>query len=321
MLRFIAPFLVALGIGAVALSSSASRSRHHHKPATPPRLIEPIVNTEWLADNLAADDLVIVDIRPEAAYGAAHIPGAVSEPLDLGAPTSAWITTKDELSFERPDDQELFQTIGQLGISANSRVVVVTELSPEGLPEYAFTFAARVADTLIYSGVHHVALLEGGFGKWVDEGLPSTDDPSEIIPVSYSGQTDRSMFVSHRYVERRLWRVPILDTRNAGMYFGTSPDPSSDSLGHIESASSLPTPWVFDEDGMFRDRDVLKQMAQGVIRRSRSREVIVYCGVGGFASVWWYLLTQVLGYRDVKFYDGSTEEWTRHNELVPYRWD
>jgi thiosulfate/3-mercaptopyruvate sulfurtransferase len=62
-------------------------------------------------------------------------------------------------------------------------------------------------------------------------------------------------------------------------------------------------------------------MAAGVIRRDKRDEVVVYCGVGGYTSTWVYLLTQVLGYSNVKFYDGAAQDWARYNELIPYRWD
>ena len=68
-------------------------------------------------------------------------------------------------------------------------------------------------------------------------------------------------------------------------------------------------------------------MASGVIREARGQgghrdqELIVYCGVGGYASAWWFVLSQVLGYENVKFYDGSSQEWGLYNDTVPYQWD
>lgn len=61
-------------------------------------------------------------------------------------------------------------------------------------------------------------------------------------------------------------------------------------------------------------------MAEGGIGWNRYREVIVYRGVGGYASSWWYLLSQMLGYHNVKVYDGLAQEWVRTNEMIPYRW-
>jgi len=66
---------------------------------------------------------------------------------------------------------------------------------------------------------------------------------------------------------------------------------------------------MFSKDGTYLKESDLRAMAEGVIGPNNSKEIIVYCGVGGYASTWWYVLTQILGYRNVKLYDGSMEEW------------
>jgi thiosulfate/3-mercaptopyruvate sulfurtransferase len=284
------------------------------------RMIEPIVSAKWLQANRGAEDLVIVDIRPPAAYDAGHIPGAISEPFLV--PFSAWVTMRDDLLLELPEDDELFASIGALGIQADSRVVVVTSSNPGEPPTYGLSNGTRVAGTLIYAGVRNVAVLDGGFAEWNVEGLPTTTEVPVVTAVPYVGAGDEDLFVSRRYVEERIGRVRIVDARDAEVYFGTTTEPFAAQAGHIPSARSLPAPWVWHpDDGTYRDVDVLRQMAAGVIRGGRRDEVIVYCGVGGYTSTWVYLLTQVLGYRNVKFYDGAAQDWARHNALIPYRWD
>jgi thiosulfate/3-mercaptopyruvate sulfurtransferase len=284
------------------------------------RAIAPIVSTDWLEAHRAAGNLVIVDIRPAEAYDAAHIPGSISEPFVV--PISAWITQRDDLLLELPGDDELFATIGGLGIGADTRVVVVTSPNPGEPPSYGLSNGTRVAGTLLYAGVRNVAVLDGGFGKWQAEGLPTTTQVPTVAPLDYSGDVDGDLFVSRRYVEERIGRVPIVDARDADVYFGTTTEPFAAQAGHIPSASSLPAPWVWHpEDSTYREQVTLGEMAAGVIRRDKRSEVIVYCGVGGYSSTWVFLLTQVLGYRNVKFYDGAAQDWARHNSLVPYRWD
>jgi thiosulfate/3-mercaptopyruvate sulfurtransferase len=91
--------------------------------------------------------------------------------------------------------------------------------------------------------------------------------------------------------------------------------------GHIPGAYSLPVIWVWEPDGTYRPADLIAGMATGAIGDDRGREVITYCGVGGYASTWWYLLTQVLGYTDVKIYDGSMEAWVDEgNPLAQFNW-
>ncbi|MFH1833626.1 MAG: rhodanese-like domain-containing protein, partial [bacterium] len=65
---------------------------------------------------------------------------------------------------------------------------------------------------------------------------------------------------------------------------------------------------------------LLRQMAAGVIDRGKHGEIIVYCGVGGYASSWWFVLTQMLGYTGVKIYDGAAEAWAKDNDMISYSW-
>lgn len=304
-----------------SLMSDAYAHGRHGGRRGDARSIAPIVSAEWLEANRNAEGLVIVDIRPAAAYDAAHIPGSISEPFAV--PSSAWITMRDDLLLELPEETELFATIGALGIDAKSRVVIITSPNPGEPPSYGLSNGTRVAGTLIYAGVPNVAVLDGGFGQWQAEGLPVTTEVSSVTPVAYVGEVDDELFVSRQYVEQRVGRVRIVDARDAEVYFGTTTEPFAAQAGHIPSARSLPAPWVWHpEDSTYREVDVLRQMAAGVIRgRDKRDEVIVYCGVGGYSSTWVFLLTQVLGYGNVKFYDGAAQDWARYNDLVPYRWD
>jgi thiosulfate/3-mercaptopyruvate sulfurtransferase len=315
--RLIGPAFAAFV--ACSLLSDASAGGGHGGPEGA-RTIAPIVSAAWLEAHRSADDLVIVDIRPAAAYDAAHIPGSISEPFAV--PFSAWITMRDDLLLELPDEEELFASIGALGIDEDSRVVIVTSPNPGEPPTYGLSNGTRVAGTLIYAGVPNVAVLDGGFGQWQAAGLPTTTELPSVTPVGYLGEVDTGLFVSRQYVEARVGRVRIIDARDAEVYFGTTTEPFAAQAGHIPSARSLPAPWVWHpEDGTYRDVDVLGQMAAGVIRRNKRDEVIVYCGVGGYSSTWVFLLTQVLGYQNVKFYDGAAQDWARSNDLIPYRWD
>jgi thiosulfate/3-mercaptopyruvate sulfurtransferase len=116
----------------------------------------------------------------------------------------------------------------------------------------------------------------------------------------------RSAVASKDHVLRRIGKSVIVDTRVPEEYFG-----ATSKQGHIKSAVSLPTPWIFTDEGVFRNERELQRMAEGVLGKNKSKEVILYCDVGGYASTWWFLLTQMLGYQNVKVYDGSIQEWIK----------
>ncbi len=312
------------------------------------RTIDPVVSTDWLEKNLGSPNLVIVDIRNPAAYGSGHIPDSINEAFATGfdpsaGPISNWIIgtqwreTENRLWVEVPDMSDLNLTIQNLGIEHDSRVVIVSDPDPgDPAPHYGLSNATRVAFTLIYSGISNVAILDGGYAKWDAEGKPTTQgDSPHVSPGTYSGDANEGMIVSGEYVQSHLSEI-IIDARDADVYYGERIEPYTPGKGHIPSARSLPGPWIWDchanEDGTcayytYKDTAILKEMASGAISGpggDQDQEIIVYCGVGGYGSAWWFVLTQVLGYKDVKLYDGAIQEWGPgylDYPMVAYQWE
>jgi thiosulfate/3-mercaptopyruvate sulfurtransferase len=293
------------------------------------RMIDPIVSTKWLNAHSRMENLVIIDIRSSADYAAGHIPGSINEPFQSASdpctgPSSHWIIgTKDCLWLELPEANDLFDTIGKLGIAKDSKVVIVTSPNPEEPPFFGLANATRVADTLIYTGIANVAILDGGYPKWVSEGRTTTNKVPDLKSSAYQGQVNKAMFVPLGYVHKHIGKAIIIDARDADVYSGLVVESTANKVGHIPKAKSLPTPWIwkhnFDGTYTYKDPKTLGKMASGVIGKPtdiRRQEIIVYCGVGGYASAWWFVLTQVLGYDDVRIYDGSAQEWSRKHDMV-----
>jgi len=233
---------------------------------------------------------------------------------------SAWADSTEELLLELPAEEDLFKVIGACGMTADSQVVIVGRVEEPPAPPYPLADAVRVGVTLIYAGVRDVAVLAGGHPKWVREGRETTTVVPEVAPLTYSAAVDGDMFVSTEYVKDHIGRSVIIDARDPDQYFGASKDPFADMRGHIPTARSLPLVWVWEADGTYRPTELMEHMAAGVIGENKEDEVLVYCGVGGYASTWWFLLTQLLGYTNVKIYDGSMEAWVKDNPLVQYSW-
>ncbi len=285
------------------------------------RAISPIVSTDWLERNLDDPKLLIVDIRIDEEYRAGHIPRAINVPFPdaIENPSSQWFVERDGLLLEMPEDADLFNTIGSAGIRGDSLVVVVPK--PE-LP-HPLCDATRAADTLLYAGIKNVAVLDGGHDKWVNEGRPVSSTIVEPTPVTYTGQVDKTMFVSKEYVKKKISEAIIIDAREPIEYFGCFIRPLWVRAGHIPTAKCLPTLWIWKEDMTYRTTDELREMVSGVAGTDLSKEIIIYCGVAGFSSAWFFLMKEVLGYKDVKIYHGSAQEWTRDPEapLVLYKWE
>ncbi len=306
----------------MVLSLMANGFADAKHPGTPGRLIDPVVSTDWLLANGSLNNLVIIDIRSANEYLAGHIANSINMPFEL--PFCAWLGMKGDILLELPDDQTLFNSISSCGITRDSLVVVVTTLST---PPYPLSNATRVADTLIYAGVKNVAVLDGGFPKWVAENKPVTTEIPVISPVTYRGAVNKEMFVTIDYVKKHLGKSIIIDARDADVYFGITLEDWANKAGHIPTARSLPTPWMWNSDGTYKEIATLREMAAGVIEDRNDKfgfdkkEIIIYCGLGGYESSWWFVLTQMLGYDNVKLYDGAAQEWVKYYDMSKFRWE
>lgn len=295
---------------------------------SPPRAIPPIVSTDWLEGNLTLTNLVVLDIRSPDSYNAGHIPGAIN------VPDGKWYVNPpfgpDIPWMEMPPNDYLFELIGNASITTDSLLVVVGITSGLLLPEaplalYSTATITRVAMTLLYAGVENVAILDGGYDKWTDEGKPTSDVPVTPTPVTYTGAVKSEMFISKQYVDSKIGESTIVDARDAEVYLGFIQEPWAARLGHIPTARNLPTPWLWDLNinattgeaiyTTYKNAEILETLAYYTIGTNMSKEIIVYCGVGGYASTMYFVLSEVLGYENVKMYDGSAQEWTSDSQL------
>ncbi len=284
--------------------------------------VDPIVTPQWLADQLDSPGLVILDVRMATSYKAGHIQGSVHSPafpnffVNMPGAVKPWM--------EVTPGEKLIRNIGSAGISTSSTVVIVgraADSKSAGPGEWGITQAARVAVTLIYAGVENVALLDGGYEGWVAAGKPVSTEPEQTVPKKFRGTLDLDFFVRKEYVESRIGKTVLLDSRNADSYFGIETDMSTTRGGHIPSSRLLPAPWFWNtgtkgKEITWKDKKVMLEMIHAVLGMDKDREIIVYCGVGGYASPVSFLLIRLAGYTNVKFYDGSMQEWTADPEAT-----
>jgi thiosulfate/3-mercaptopyruvate sulfurtransferase len=272
----------------------------------------PIVSTDWLQQNLAHPKLIIVDIRKVEDYRTAHIPGAIS------AFYGTWAIKKGDIENQLPEDDELVDILSSAGIGPDSIVVVAgaTESGPDRVN------ATRVAWTLKYAGVKTVGILDGGHTKWiVREKRPVSTDVVKPKAKPYRGTFNKNLLASKDYVTSQLGKVLIVDVREPEFFSGRNKLPFVAKAGRIAGAVNLPTAQVFDKYPPGEHLETccytlkpdlqLKNMASGVVGNDLSREIIVYCDTGRVASMWWFILHEVLGYTNVRNYDGSMQEWSK----------
>lgn len=282
----------------------------------PCALFPPLVTHAWLATCAQHLDLVTIDLRDGDAYAAGHIPDSINIPF---GPVSAWSEIgPGGLLLEVPAADGLFAALGAAGVGAGTKVVLVNGVGEPAFPQAA---GPRVAMTLQYAGIPqgNVAILDGGFEGW-EEGFPVTTEVEESREVMYEGDVDRRFLVDMEYVKANLHKrdegIYLLDGRDAEVYNGHVTEDWSLKAGHIPGAVSLPVVDVWSEGGWYKSQQELLALVRSAVGDTgRSERVIVSCGVGGYASVLFFVLTRLLGFEDVVVYDGSAQEWSQHHEM------
>ena len=261
-----------------------------------------LVTTGWLAEHLGDPGLVVaeVDENPEL-YEEGHIPGAVKLHWrdDLQDPLVRDVVSKE--AFER--------LLGERGIGGDTTVVLYGDKNN--------WFAAYAYWYLKLYGHEDVRLLDGGRQKWIDEGRELTTDPPSVTPATYVARDrDESIRVHRDEVLARLRAdgVALVDVRSPQEYAGELLAPPGYEQegaargGHIPGAQSIPWATAVRDDGTFKAADELRDLygAKGV---TPEKEVLAYCRIGERSAHTWFVLRELLGYGDVKNYDGSWTEW------------
>lgn len=260
-----------------------------------------LVTTDWLAGQ-ADGGLVIAEVneRPDL-YDEGHIPGAVNLRWrdDLQDPVERDVVGRH--AFER--------LLGSRGIGNETRVVLYGD-KDNWFAAYAYWY-------LKLYGHENVVILDGGRQKWIDEGRPLTLDPPESPETEYVARPrDDSIRAYRRQVLAALGdpRNALVDVRSPAEYAGHLIAPpgydqeGAQRPGHIPTAVSIPWMSAVRDDGTFKTAGALRDLysGRGVVPE---KSVIVYCRIGERSAHTWFVLHELLGYPDVRNYDGSWTEW------------
>jgi len=276
--------------------------------------LSPLVDVDWVKANGDRDDVVLLDIRNKIDGGSAktfatgHIPGAIyTNYLEAG-----WRTKVDGVIGQTPKAAQLEQLIGNLGIDNDSTVVVI----PAGVNSTDFGSATRIYWTFNYLGHDNVAILDGGYRAW-------TADPSNPIetgahetpePKIFEASLRPELLVDGAAVEAAMddEGAVLLDGRPDNQFQGKAKHDAARVAGHIPGAAHFDQGNTFDEKtGKLIDVAKLETLLPPGLKQDDDKEVLSYCNTGHWASVNWFVLSEVLGKKNVKLYDGSMVDWTK----------
>ncbi len=264
--------------------------------------MDSLVSTQWLARHLGEPDLVVVDsswFMPSSGrsgreeYLQSHIPGArfldIDELSDHANPAPHML----------PGAAEFGRALERIGVGRDDRIVVYDN-SP-------IRTAARGWFTLRHFGARQVAILDGGFQKWVAERRPTESGQRNERPSSFE-PIERDEVVTKRELLNGEFHSPLLDARGQGRFEGTDADPRPGvAAGHIPGARNLPFGKLYEQNGCFKSPEDLRRLFDeaGV---DPSRPFIASCGSGVTASSLIFA-AHLLGSDAARLYDGSWSEW------------
>jgi thiosulfate/3-mercaptopyruvate sulfurtransferase len=267
--------------------------------------MELLVTTEWLAKELGASDLRIVDatmFMPDsgrnaaAEYEGGHIPGAVF--MDINELNDA----NSALPNMLPPPEKFASRMQSLGLGDGSRVVVYDD-SP-------FKSSTRAWWMLTLFGAHDVAILDGGIAKWKAEGRPLETGKPALRHRHFTAWKDDAAVRTKADLLANLHSkdAVVVDARGAGRFTGEDKEPRADmASGHIPGSRNLPFTNLLNADGTWKRGDdlVAAFTAAGV---DLDKQIITTCGSGMTAAAVLFG-ARLTGKKDVALYDGSWSEW------------
>jgi len=265
-----------------------------------------LVSTDWLEEHVDDPTIRIVEVDEDtSAYEKGHIRGA-----------SSWNWTTDlhtKVGRDYLDRDGFSKLLSDAGVAPDTTVVLYG-----GNNNW---FAAYAYWLLKLRGFANVKLLNGGRKKWELESRELTQDAPSIQPTGFAiSGAERPEIRALR--DEVLGKVDggagFVDVRSPEEYRGEKlapdhlPQEQSQVPGHIAGAANIPWVKAANDDGTFKSADELKELYEGEGITS-DREVIAYCRIGERSSHTWFALQELLGYPNVKNYDGS---WTEYGSLV-----
>ena len=264
-------------------------------------LTKVLVTTDWVAQHATDAGVRVVEVDVDTtAYDQGHVPGAAGW---------NWTTELcDTLVRDIVPPKKLEELLGRNGIDNKTAIVLYGDNNN--------WFAAWAFWQLKIYGHDDVRIMDGGRKKWLAEGRDLSTEAPAVQPKTYkAGAPDLSLRAFLPEVQRALAgkKASLVDVRSPAEFTGEILAPpglpeTCQRGGHIPGAKSIPWGKNCNEDGTFKSFDELKALyaAQGILG---DKPVIAYCRIGERSSLTWFAMKYLLGFQDVKNYDGSWTEW------------
>jgi len=262
-----------------------------------------LVSTDWVAEHLNDPNVRLIEVDVDiTSYAQGHIQGAVGV---------NWTTQLgDPIRRDIPDKAAFSKLLSDAGVAPDTRVIFYGDNN-----NWFAAFAYWVSK--IY-GHENVALMNGGRKKWELEQRPyTTDEPSYSATGYQAKDADLKYRAFLQDVLHRKEGTALVDVRSPAEFTGEVIAPpgmteTAQRAGHVPGAANIPWAQAANEDGTFKSADELNALYGGKGVTS-DKDVIAYCRIGERSSFSWFVLKELLGFSNVKNYDGS---WTEYGSVV-----
>ncbi|MGL5448677.1 MAG: sulfurtransferase [Rhabdaerophilum sp.] len=291
--RLIAPF-AGLSLGILATLAHAGEP------------LRGVIDASALKAKLSERNIIVLDIRSgetreagRATFVAGRIPGAVHGDYAH----ASWRLPREKVSVYLPEPAQFEALAGDLGISNESDVVVVHE----GTDATSFGAAARVYWTFKTMGHRSVAILDGGFRAWQQAGYPmDSGNPKAAQATIYEAKPVQNLRAKlDDVLSAQARKVSLIDSRPESFFSGAEKHKGVEASGHIPGAINVPHYSAIGPDFRLKDKASLAK----AFAPTGDGAAITYCNTGHWAATDWFVLSEILGQRDVKLYDGSMLEY------------
>jgi thiosulfate/3-mercaptopyruvate sulfurtransferase len=249
-----------------------------------------LITVDNLVKDLKNPNLVVISAGTDAEYNKAHITGAISIPyttFDKAGPVEGLLVS----------DAEIAKILGEKGVSEKKTIVVYDEFDGR--------YAGRLYSLLKYLGAADVKILDGGIEAWKSGRKPITRNPSTISKTTFNASANKALMVGIQDADAAASKanVVLVDTRSPEEFNGTK-----DSKGHLPGAINIEYKQLLDAKGMIKPKADLEKVysAKGI---SKDKQVILYCSSGVRTGLHYLALVNILGYQNVKLYDGGYNEY------------
>ena len=264
-----------------------------------------LVDADWVEQHKDDENVKLVEVDVDTnAYDEGHIAGAVS-----------WNWTSqlnDQIRRDIPSREQIEKLLGESGISNDDTIILYGDNNN--------WFAAFAFWILKMYGHQDIRLMDGGRKKWVSDGRALTTQEENPASATYSAQeADLSLRANVTEMLKNVesQESQLVDVRSPAEYTGEVIAPpgmteTAQRGGHIPTAKNIPWAQTVNEDGTFKTADDLREL-YGNKGIEDGKNTIAYCRIGERSSHTWFVLKYLLGYENVKNYDGS---WTEYGSMV-----